>query len=131
MEFESESSPSPDQEDSIDSQSAEDDLDEFETGFYLCRWPNGEFSLVKADDRKDAVFQLDEWAGAEPAWLVPMETFMVDFHLNGRGEIELAEFGKKPQSSFGRRATPSRVQLENSRAARLSMSRPTGSSVSR
>ena len=39
------------------------DLEEFETGLYLCRWPNGEFSLVKADDRKDAVVQLDEWAG--------------------------------------------------------------------
>jgi hypothetical protein len=25
----------------------EADLDEFETGMYLCRWPNGEFSLVR------------------------------------------------------------------------------------
>jgi hypothetical protein len=73
----------------------EDDLEEFETGLYLCRWPNGEFSLVKADDRRDAVLQLDEWAGAEPAWLVPIETCMVDFRLNACGEIELAEFGEE------------------------------------
>jgi len=48
----------------LETDDTEDDLDEFETGLYLCRWPNGEFSLVKADDRKDAVVQLDEWAGA-------------------------------------------------------------------
>jgi hypothetical protein len=70
-------------------------LEEFETGLYLCRWPNGEFSLVKADDRKDAVIQLDQWAGAEPAWLVPLETCMVDFRLNDRGEIQLGEFGEE------------------------------------
>ena len=55
--------------DPLDHDEMEDDLEEFETGLYLCRWPNGEFSLVKADDRKAAVVQLDEWAGAEPAWL--------------------------------------------------------------
>ncbi|MCZ2077718.1 MAG: hypothetical protein LC130_22265 [Bryobacterales bacterium] len=81
-------------EDPLDHDEAEDDLEEFETGLYLCRWPNGEFSLVKADDRKDAVVQLDEWAGAEPAWLVPVDTCMADFRLNDRGEIELAEFGE-------------------------------------
>jgi hypothetical protein len=71
------------------------DLDDFETGMYLCRWPNGEFSFVKADDRNDAVVQLDEWAGAEPAWLIPMDTCMVDFRLNDRGEIELGQFGEE------------------------------------
>jgi hypothetical protein len=84
-----------DSEDPLDHDEPEDDLEEFETGLYLCRWPNGEFSLVKADDRQDAVVQLDEWAGAEPAWLVPVDTCMVDFRLNDRGEIELAEFGEE------------------------------------
>ncbi len=37
-------------------------LDEFETGMYLCRWPNGEFSLVMAETRRDALLELDEWA---------------------------------------------------------------------
>jgi hypothetical protein len=71
----------------------EDDLDEFETGLYLCRWPNGDFSIVKADDRKTALLELDEWAGAEPAWLTPMEACMIDFRLSDKGEIELTEFG--------------------------------------
>jgi len=91
----SESSARGEHENLLDASETEADLDEFETGLYLCRWPNGEFSLVKADDRKDAVVQLDEWAGAEPAWLVPLETCMVDFRLNDRGEIELGEFGEE------------------------------------
>jgi hypothetical protein len=91
----SQASASSEHEDPLDTIETEADLEEFETGLYLCRWPNGEFSLVKADDRKGAVVQLDEWAGAEPAWLVPLETCMVDFRLNDRGEIELAEFGEE------------------------------------
>jgi hypothetical protein len=79
----------------LDTSEMEDDLEEFETGLYLCRWLHVEFSLVKADDRKDAVVQLDEWAGAEPTWLVPVDTCMVDFRLNDRGEIELVEFGEQ------------------------------------
>jgi hypothetical protein len=37
------------------------DLDDFETGMYLCRWPNGEFSLVMAPTRREALIELDEW----------------------------------------------------------------------
>jgi hypothetical protein len=80
----------PPEDDEVDS-----DLDDFETGLYLCRWPNGDFSLVKADSRRQAVMQLDEWAGAEPDWLIPVETYMVDFRLNDQGEIELTEFGNE------------------------------------
>ena len=92
----------------------EADLEEFETGLYLCRWPNGEFSLVKADDRKDAVVQLDEWAGAEPAWLVPLETCMVDFRLNDRGEIELGEFGEETGEFIWEKCYPELDQVLSS-----------------
>jgi hypothetical protein len=85
--------PTPDRP--LEDDEADSDLDDFETGLYLCRWPNGDFSLVKADSRKYAVVQLDEWAGAEPEWLIPVETCMIDFRLNDRGEIELAEFGDR------------------------------------
>ncbi|MCL4797754.1 MAG: hypothetical protein KJZ84_24530 [Bryobacteraceae bacterium] len=95
-----------DSEDPLDLDKQEGDLEVFETGFYLCRWPNGEFSLVKADTRKDAVVQLDEWAGAEPAWLAPMETCMVDFRLNDRGAIELAEFGEETGESIWEKCYP-------------------------
>jgi len=72
----------------------EADLDEFETGAYLCRWPNGDFSLVTANTRREALVQLDEWAGAHPSFLVPLETCLVDFQLNDLGEIKLNEFGE-------------------------------------
>ena len=74
---------------------AEDELDELESELYLCRWPNGDFSIVQADGERAAVVQLDEWAGAEPAWLVPLETCMIDFRLTDRGGIELADFGEE------------------------------------
>ena len=73
----------------------QDDIDEFESGLYLCRWPNGDFSVVKANTRREAMIELDEWAGADPAWLIPIGTWMVDFRLNDQGEIELAEFGEE------------------------------------
>jgi len=72
----------------------EEELDDFESGLYLCRWPNGEFSVVKADSRREAIIELDEWAGAEPAWLVPMDECMIDFRLNDQAEIDLADFGE-------------------------------------
>src|SRR5687767_7169857 len=32
----------------------DDGLDESSTGMYLCRWPNGEFSLVMAESTREA-----------------------------------------------------------------------------
>jgi hypothetical protein len=34
------------------------DLDEFETAVYLCRWPNGEFSIALAASRRDVSLRL-------------------------------------------------------------------------
>jgi hypothetical protein len=73
------------------------DLDEFETGVYLCRWPNGDFSLVTANTRREALVQLDEWAGAHPSQLFPMDSCMVDFRLNDLGQIELGQFGEETE----------------------------------
>ena len=82
--------------------SEEDDcspeLDDFETGLYLYRWPNGDFSIVKAENREDAILRLDEWDAAHSSWLVPLDKFMVDFKLNGRGEIELRAFGEETEN---------------------------------
>lgn len=73
---------------------AEADLDAFETGVYLCRWPNGDFSLVAANTRREALVELDEWDAAHPCQLFPLESCMVDFRLNDGGEIELKQFGE-------------------------------------
>ena len=73
------------------------DLDEFETGVYLCRWPNGDFSLVTANTRREALVQLDEWAGAYSSQLFPIDSCMVDFGLNDQGKIELKQFGEETE----------------------------------
>ena len=73
---------------------SEADLDAFETGVYLCRWPNGDFSLVAANTRREALVELDEWDAAHPCQLFPLESCMVDFRLNDQGEIELKQFGE-------------------------------------
>jgi hypothetical protein len=75
----------------------EPDLDEFESGVYLCRWPNGDFSLVTANSRREALVALDEWGGAHPTQLSPINTCMVDFSLNDQGEIELTQFGAETE----------------------------------
>src|SRR6516225_2914757 len=76
---------------------SEADLDEFETGAYLCRWPNGDFSLVTANTRREALVELDEWDVAHPSQLFPLESCMVDFRLNDQGEIELKQFGEETE----------------------------------
>ena len=61
---------------------------------YLCRWPNGDFSIVSARTEADAIVLLDEWGNAEQAQISRMQDCMFDFHLNDEGEIELAETGE-------------------------------------
>jgi hypothetical protein len=66
---------------------------------YLCRWPNGEFSVVSATTKGDAIELLDEWGSAEQASLTLMPDCMFDFRLDDEGEIELADIG---EAAYGR-----------------------------
>jgi hypothetical protein len=61
---------------------------------FLCRWPNGDFSIVSASTKSDAVELLDEWGNAEQALLARMPDCMFDFQLNDSGAIELADIGE-------------------------------------
>jgi hypothetical protein len=56
---------------------------------YLCRWPNGDFSIVNARTKAEAIEMLDEWGNAEQAFLSRMADCMLDFRLSDDGEIEL------------------------------------------
>jgi hypothetical protein len=90
------------------------DLDEPETGMYLCRWPNGDFSLVRADTRRQALVELDEWAGAHPSQLFPMDCCMLDFGLNERGQIEFKQFGEETNGFVWKTAYPELDQVLSS-----------------
>lgn len=61
---------------------------------YICRWPNGEFSIVNAKTKSDAIELLDEWGNAEQASLTRMPECMLDFRLDDDGQIELASIGE-------------------------------------
>ena len=71
-----------------------DNLDDYESDVYLCRWPNGEFSVVTASTRREAIIALDEWAGAHPSQVHPIGSFMADFRLTNEGEIVLNQFSE-------------------------------------
>jgi hypothetical protein len=72
-----------------------DALDQYETGVYVCRWPNGEFSVVTASTKREAIIALDEGGGAHPSQVYPLDSFMADFRLTDEGEIVLNEFGEE------------------------------------
>ena len=77
----------------------EDPLDEFnEAGLFLCRWPNGDCSVVAAVTKRDAIVQLDEWGAAEPDMLHPIAGCMLDFGLNEAGDLELNEMGEETRA---------------------------------
>ena len=61
---------------------------------YLCRWPNGDFSIVNARTKADAIVMLDEWGNAEQATITRMPDCMFDFRLNDDGRVELADIGE-------------------------------------
>ena len=61
---------------------------------FLCRWPNGEFSIVSATTKADAIELLDEWGNAEQALLSRMPDCMFDFRLLDDGHIELVNIGE-------------------------------------
>jgi hypothetical protein len=92
------------------------DLDDFETGMYLCRWPNGEFSLVMALTRREALIELDEWAPGHPGQLFPMESCMLDFRLNDDGQIEFNQFGEDTEAFIWETAYPVLDEIRYSEA---------------
>ena len=64
---------------------------------FLCRWPNGEFSIVSAATKADAIELSDELGNAEYAKVMRMPECMFDFRLNDLGEIELAQIGENTE----------------------------------
>jgi len=62
---------------------------------FMCRWPNGDFSVVNAASKTDAIYLLDEVGNGEGCPVkVLKRDFMVHFTLADDGEIELELFGQ-------------------------------------
>jgi hypothetical protein len=57
---------------------------------FVCRWPNGDFSVVYAEDEDMAIMNLDaESPGAEEATYIPIDDFIAHFRLTDDGEFKL------------------------------------------
>jgi hypothetical protein len=61
---------------------------------YLCRWENGDFSVIQAKNEEHAIEMLDEVANAEGLPLYAITDFMAHFRLTDEGIVELEGFGE-------------------------------------
>jgi|SRR5579864_2768905 len=80
---------------------------------YVCRWPNGDFSVVDAASRKAAIVLLDEVGNAEVADLFRFRRFMVHFQLRDKVEnleepfpFELEDFGEEAKEFLSTHVYP-------------------------
>jgi hypothetical protein len=60
----------------------------------LCRWPNGDCSIVLAADQTDAIERLDEVANAEGCPITELEDLQVHFTLTDEGTLALDGVGE-------------------------------------
>ena len=74
---------------------------------FLCRWPNGDFSVVKASSKDEAIELLDEIGNAEGSPVTPInDNFMVHFVLTDDGDFELQGWGEETDDLIMKRAYP-------------------------
>ena len=61
---------------------------------FLCRWPNGDCSVVLARTKDDAIIELDQVGNAEGCPITQVRTFQIHFTLTDQGELALERFGE-------------------------------------
>ena len=67
---------------------------------FLCRWPNGDCSLVAARSKADAVEKLDEVANAEGCPIIELSGAQVHFALTDDGELALDGLGDELEADI-------------------------------
>ena len=67
---------------------------------FLCRWHNGDCSVVWARNKEDAIVELDQVANAEGCPITQVQTFQVHFTLSDRGELVLDGFGEETKEEI-------------------------------
>lgn len=61
---------------------------------FLCRWLNGDCSVVWAPNKEDAIVELDQVANAEGCPITQLRSFQVHFVLNAQGKLALEALGE-------------------------------------
>jgi len=78
----------------------------FPMPLYLCRWPNGDCSVVCAANKGEAVEILDEVDNAECCSVMALRDFMVHFRMSDEGEIQSEVFGEATEDALFQLAYP-------------------------
>ncbi len=65
---------------------------------YVCRWPNGDCSVVEARTEQAAIIKLDEMDNAEGCPLIKLDQCQIHFRLTDEGQLELRSFGEETES---------------------------------
>ena len=73
---------------------------------YLCRWPNGDVSVVSAKNKTDAIVELDELDNADYAEISRLNEFLIDLRLDDAGRLELARLGESTENTIMQTAFP-------------------------
>ena len=60
---------------------------------FVCRWPDGDCSLVFARSKEAAIERLDEVGNAEGCPAEPAPEFLITLHLQDDGTVTVDEFG--------------------------------------
>lgn len=61
---------------------------------FLCRWPNGDCSVVWARNKDDAIVELDQIGNADGCPLAQIRTFQLHCALTDRGDLQVEGFGE-------------------------------------
>jgi hypothetical protein len=75
-------------------------LEDHDPGLYLYRWPDGDISLVYADNAIEALVQLDEFGEAGTEGLVKFDQFLANFKLNDQGAITVDRLSEELGPEF-------------------------------
>ena len=67
---------------------------------YVCRWPNGDCSVVQARTKQAAIIKLDEMDNAEGCPFIKLDECQIHFHLTDEGHLELESFGEETESGI-------------------------------
>jgi hypothetical protein len=73
---------------------------------FLCRWPNGDLSLVSARDRNGAIIILDEIGDATEAELFENNNLFINFTLTDQGHLEFENFAEPFESDIMEKCYP-------------------------
>ena len=87
-----------------------DGLGSWHASLVLCRWPNGDCSVVLARTQEDAIVALDEVGNAEGCPITQVRTFQMHFALTDQGGLALERFGEDTKEEIIEFAYP---QLEH------------------